>query len=193
MKTFKSNVFNATLFISLIFATSSCMNNKPDDTKDVAENHNDAKFDNNKNEKDAQFLVNAAEINLEEMSLGQLAQTLGRTAQVKELGKMMEAEHTKLQEDLTALAKSKNISLPTNSTDNGIAAYKDLNNKSGNDFDKAYADMMVNGHKDAIALFETASTESVDLDIRAWATETLPKLRNHLDQAMICQKESGKM
>ena len=112
---------------------------------------------------------------------------------VKELGKMMEDAHTKSMNDLTALAKSKNITLPTSTTDNGMDAYKKLSDKSGTDFGKSYSDMMVSGHKDAIALFEKASTSSTDPDIKAWATETLPTLRTHLDHAMMCKKECDKM
>lgn len=193
MKNYKSKVLQATLIIAVMFGTSSCMNSKPEDTKDVAEDHNDAKFDKNSSEKDAQFLVNAAEINMEEISLGKLTQQSGSASHVKELGKMMETEHTKSLADLTALAKTKNITLPSTSTDNGMAAYKKLNDKSRNDFDKAYAVMMVSGHKDAIALFEKAATDCTDPDIKAWATATLPALRTHLDQAMVCQKECDKM
>jgi putative membrane protein len=46
------------------------------------------------------------------------------------------------------------ISIPTTPTDNPMDAYKKLNDKSGNDFDKAYADMVVSGHKDAIKNLE---------------------------------------
>ncbi len=183
----------ATLMIVVIIGTSSCMNNKPEDTKEVAEESNDAKFNKSSSEKDAAFLVDAAELNMENSSLGQLAQQKGTMSHVKELGKMMEDVHTKSLVDLTALAKTKNISLPTSQTENGQEAYKKLNDKSAKDFDKAYADMMVKGHIDAIALFEKASTECTDSDIKAWATATLPTLRTHLDHSLMCQKECSKM
>ena len=175
-------------FVATVLVLASCgYNQKPNDTKVVAEEQNDEKFDNNKMEKDAQFLVNAAEINLEEIQLGQLAQQKGGTAQVKELGKMMEDAHTKSLNDLTALAQSKMITIPTSSTDNAKEAYNDLNEKSGNDFDKAYADLMVSEHKDVIEVFEEASTDSNDADIKNWATVSLPGLRAHLDHSVECQ------
>ena len=68
------------------------------------------------------------------------------------------------------------ISIPTTPTDNAMDAYKKLNDKSGNDFDKAYADMMVSGHKDAIAVLEKASTDCNDTDIKNWTTATFPEL-----------------
>ncbi|MFO7657564.1 MAG: DUF4142 domain-containing protein [Bacteroidales bacterium] len=176
-------------FVTTVLLIASCSNSqKPENTKDVAEEHNDAKFDNNKQEKDAQFLVNAAEINLEQIQLGKLAQQIGRTTYVKELGKMMEDAHSKSLNDLTVLAKSKMISIPTSPTDNAKDAYKKLNEESGNDFDKAYADMMVSSHKDAIKVFENASTDNYNTDIKNWATVSLPGLRKHLDHSIDCQK-----
>jgi putative membrane protein len=193
MKNFKTVFIQAILIIAVIIGISSCENNNSKDTKDVAEDHNDAKFDKNDNEKDAQFLVNAAEINMEEISLGQLAQQKGSTNHVKELGKMMEESHKKSMAELTALAQTKSISLPTSQTDNVKEAYKNLNEKSGNDFGKEYSSMMVNGHKKAIELFEKASTECTDPEIKAWAAATLPILRTHLDRAMVCEKQCKKM
>lgn len=167
------------LVITVLVVASCNFNQKPKDTKVVAEEQNDDKFDNNKQEKDAQFLVNAAEINLEEIQLGQLAQQKGGTAHVKELGKMMQDAHTKSQNDLRALASSKTITIPSTATENAQDAYNKLNEKSGNDFDKAYVDMMVSKHKDAIETFEDASEDSNDSDIRNWATVSLTELRTH--------------
>jgi len=47
----------------------------------------------------AQFLVRAAEIDLEEIQVGQLAQKKSTMIDVQELGKMMETEHTKSLSD----------------------------------------------------------------------------------------------
>lgn len=179
-------------FVATVLVLASCgYNQKPNDTKNdtkvVAEEQNDERFDNNKQEKDAQFLVNAAEINLEEIRLGQLAQQKGGTAQVKELGKMMEVAHTKSLSDLSALAQSKSITIPTSATEDSHDAYQKLNEKSGNDFDKAYVDMMVSEHKDAIEAFEDASTDSNDSDIKNWATVSLPGLRTHLNHSIDLQ------
>ena len=181
-------------YCTIIFFLSSCGNNsKPEDTKEVAEEHNDAKFDNKKQEKDAQFLVNAAEINLEEIKLGQLAQEKGNASHIKELGKMMEDAHTKSLAELIALAKTKIITIPTSPTDNAMDAFKKLDAKSGNNFDKEYADMMVSGHKDAISTFEKAAENCEDADIKNWASTMLPDLRKHLDHAIKCRKEFEKM
>jgi putative membrane protein len=183
---FKKEFFKLSLVAVTLFG-ASCSSPKAEDTKEIATEHNEAKFDSTNNEKDANFLVNVAEI-----KLGQLAKQMGRTERVKELGRMMDDAHSKCMSSLATLAATKSITIPTTPTDNTLSAYKDLNNKSGADFDLAYCDMMVNGHKDAIVMFEKEAAESTDADIKQWATEILPELRMHLDHAMACQKEAEK-
>ncbi len=184
----KIEFLSAAAMILFAVTFSSCNNPRNEDPKSVAEEHNEAKFDN-ANEDDAKFLVNAAEINLEEIQLGQLAQTQGTTAHVKELGKMMETEHTQALGDLKALAAKKQITIPTSLTDDGMSAKKKLMDTKASDFDKDYSNMMVDGHKDAISKFEKAANDSHDSEIRSWATSMLPALRTHLDHAITCQKE----
>jgi putative membrane protein len=185
----KTSLIKFSVLFTLIGGVTACENStKVEDTKEIAEEHNDAKYDNTSKEKDAQFLVNAAEINLEENQLGLLAQQKSKTKIVIDLGKMMEESHLKLMAELTELAAKKIVTIPTTPTDNAKDAYNKLNEKSGKDFDKAFCKLMVDGHTSAVALFEKASTESKDMDIKLWATEILPTLRTHLDNAINCQK-----
>jgi putative membrane protein len=193
-KKIKVAIWNGLLAISMVTVLHSCDNSsKTTDTKEVAEDRNDEKFDTKKSEDDAQFLVNAAEINLKEIQLGNLAAEKGGNREVKELGKMMANAHSQAMEELKTLANNKAVTIPTSLTDDNQRDYKKLVDKSGHDFDKEYCDMMVDGHKDAIDKFEKASNNSADEDIKQWASTTLPALRKHLDQALICQEHSKKM
>ena len=182
------------VIVALLFATVSCNNSqKQEDPQEVAEEHNDAKMNNNADEMDAQFLVDASEINMKEIQLGQLAQQKAMMSDVKDLGKMMESEHTKAMNELKDLAEKKIISIPTSLTDEYQKEYNNFADKKAMDFDKDYCDAMVAGHKDAVNKFEKASTDATDPDIKAWAAATLPALRNHLDHAMTCQEKCKKM
>lgn len=190
----KSSNINGTLlkvtFVITILLIASCNNNKnPEDPKVVAEERNDDKFDNKRQVKDVQFLVNAAETNLEEIQLGRLAQQKGSLVHVKELGKMMEDAHTKSQRELAALADRKTIAIPTSLTDDTKDAYEKLNEKTGNDFDKAYADLMVSRHKDAIDTYEKVYSDASDSDIKNWARASLPDLRKHLEHSIECKRK----
>ncbi len=183
-----------TVFIiaTLVGMISCGENEKPADTKEIAEESNEAKFDKEK-AKDAEFLVKVAEINLEEIQLGGLAKESASMTDVKELGKMMVISHTKGQKELEALAVKKSITIPLSTTDKGKEAYEKLSNKTGIKFDKEYCDMMVSGHKKAIELFEKASTDANDPEIREWAAKTLPELNTHLEHSEKCKKLTEKM
>lgn len=181
-------------FIAIVLLFSSCKNaHSNEDTKIIAEDYNAAKFNNYEMENDAQFLVNASEISLEEILLGKLAQQRGRSEHVKEFAKMMEDAHTKSQVKLAALAESKDITIPTSPTDNARKAYKTLNDKSGSDFDKSYSDLMVSRHKDAISTFESASSDLYDAEIKSYASASIHDLRKHLDYSIDCQKKCEKL
>ncbi|MBK7762881.1 MAG: DUF4142 domain-containing protein [Bacteroidetes bacterium] len=179
------------MFVIALFAGLSSCDDKAanTDTKEIAEDHNEAKYDESSKEKDAQFLVNAAEINLAEIQLGAFAQQNSKNAEVISLGMMMEEAHRASLKDLTALAAKKLITIPTAPTETANEMLAKLKGEKINDFDKAYCDMMVSQHTDAVAMFDNAATVSADDDIKSWATSTLTVLRMHLDKAMVCQKQ----
>ncbi|ETZ23031.1 DUF4142 domain-containing protein [Pedobacter sp. V48] len=70
------------------------------------------------------------------------------------------------------------------------SALKQLYALNGKQFDIAYAQMMVEDHKNAVALFEQGNLSS-DPEVKAFAGKYLPILRNHLQQIKSIA-ESGK-
>lgn len=184
MKKVFLNVTRIAVVASFGIATLvACNNNKPKDSEEVAEEQNDQRFEEKKSEKDAQFLVDAAVISMEEIELGKLALAKSMDADVKGLAKMMVDEHEKALTDEKGLASSKSVTLPASMPDDVQKAYDDLNQKKGWDFDEAYSDKMVKGHEDAIKKFEKYAEDADDADVRNWASNMLPNLRNHLDHA----------
>jgi putative membrane protein len=192
-KNFTKAMLACMLGATILYGASSCSNSSNTDSKDVAEEHNEAKYDDTNKEDDAQFLVNAAEINMQEIKLSELAAKKAMMRETKELASKTEVAHAKALDELKNLAASKTISLPAATPEDVQEDFKKLNDASAHDFDKDYADMMVKGHKDAISKFEKASTDAKDADIRAYAASTLPILRTHLDQALNVQAECEKM
>jgi putative membrane protein len=142
--------------------------------------------------RDADFLSRAAEINLEGISLGKLAQKRGITEDVKDLGKILEYVHSKSLKDLDALAKMKLIAIPYEDTFNIQKALLDLNNKLKAEFDRAYCDAMVMSHRHAIIIFEKAAKESDDADIKKWAAELLPILHTFFEHSLTCLEKCDK-
>ena len=140
-------------------------------------------------EGDLQFLIHVAEINMEEVLLGQLAQQKSKIPAIQKLGKMVEETHSQSFRDIKELAKKKNLTIPTIPNHKGRWAYKKLNKKYENDFDIAYCDLMIEEHKYAITVFERELKKSTDEEITKWAKSMLPTLRTGLTYALHCQKE----
>lgn len=180
----KKNVFSLLLCASAIIVTTSCGNNGSNtDSKEAAKEQNEQKFDNTSMEDDTKFAVAAADGGMLEVQLGQLAQTNGSSAQVKQLGQMMVDDHSKANEELKATAAQKNITLPTTLSENSQKKYDDLSKKNGADFDKAYADMMVDDHEKDIDEFKKEASDGKDADLKNWAAGKVPVLEHHLEMA----------
>ena len=192
--TFKNLLLPVVLGLTTMFSLASCENKpKAKDPEEVAEDMNEGKEDPAAKERDENFLMKAAELNLEEIQLGQLAQTKSANPDVQALGKMMVDGHSKAMSDLTALAGRKSIAIPTSPTKDVQDLYQRMSEKTGNDFDKDFCDKMVSGHKDAIDKFENAANNSQDAEIKAWASSMLPDLRTHLEHAQMCKDKVDKM
>lgn len=58
-----------------------------------------------------------------------------------------------------------------------------LSSLSGDAFDREFIDNAVKGHEKDVKEFEKVSTKAKDPDVRAFATKTLPTLREHLQIA----------
>ena len=171
-----------TFLLALSIFTMSC-EKKANDSKDIAEESNEAKFDETKLEPDAEFAVAAADGGLLEVQLGLLAQHNSVTPEVKQLGKMMVDEHTKVNDELRALAAKRGISLPDRMSDKNQEKYDDFVKKTGSDFDKAYTEFMVKDHKEDIDKFKKEFDKGEYQEMRTWASEKVPTLEHHLDMA----------
>lgn len=178
------NLFFTGTIIVFAFVFNSCKKDKNIDAKEIAQEENEEKFDNSKqDEKDSLYLVEAAETDNKEIEIGKLAQEKSTDPDVKAFGKMMVDDHTQAAGDVKKLAARKNISLPDSMTEEARKEYDDLNKKSGLDFDKKFAEMMVKGHEKAIDKMTEAAEEAADEEIRYWATNKIPTLTEHLEHA----------
>ena len=180
-----SKMLLGTAVMSMAFGMTSCKDNKETDPKEIAEEENEAKFDdtNEAKEDDSDYLVFAADVNMKEIQMGQLAQQKSTNAEVRSYAEMMINDHNKALEELKKTAEAKNISLPTALSEDAQEAYDDLNDEKAEDFDKKYVNMMVDGHEKTIKKMEKASEKANDEEIRMWAADMLPTLRTHHSEA----------
>jgi putative membrane protein len=129
---------------------------------------------------DREFMRTAAMGNLAEVELGNLAVQRAARPEVKDFGARMVKDHTAANADLTALARTKGVDLPTAPGPEHQAVRDRLSALRGADFDRAYMQEMVKDHTEDVAEFEKASRTASDQDVRAFAAAKLPTLREHL-------------
>ena len=153
------------------------------DSKKVAEERNDKKFEDSTIQDDSKFAVKAADGGMMEVELSKLALTKSTSPEVKKLAKMMVDDHTSANNELKKLAGTKNISIPAAVSTDKQEKLTDFMKKTGNDFDKDYASYLVSDHKDAIALFKKQAEKGKDAEIKSWAASKLSTFEHHLQMA----------
>ena len=132
---------------------------------------------------DLRFLREAAGGGLAEVALGKLAVDHGHSADVRAFGQRMMEDHGKGNEQLLTLAQSKQVELPTEVPASAKEAGEMLAGLSGAAFDREFMKDMVADHEKVVAVFEAEAKSSSDNDVRQFAAQALPMLRDHLAQA----------
>lgn len=138
---------------------------------------------------DQQFVDMAAQIDMVEANLGQMAGTVGDSQQVKDYGQTLVTDHTTDYQQLSTAAKGASLNVPT--------AIDAAHNKEmidpfqklkGAAFDKKYVMEMVAGHTKALAAYKKEAADAKDPAIKSYAEAAVPVLEKHLSAAKDLEK-----
>ena len=132
---------------------------------------------------DQKFVDMAAQTDMMEAHLGQMAADQAASQDVKDYAKMLVADHTGNYQQLTALGEKDSFTVPKGldaAHDKMIAPFEKL---KGAAFDSRYIHEMIAGHTEAIGVFTKEAADAANADLKAYATSTLPALHKHLDGA----------
>jgi len=133
---------------------------------------------------DREFVDFAAQTDMVEANLGQLAQDVAAKQEVKDYGKMLATDHTNDYQQLQSTAGQANLTVP--------AAIDEKNNKTligplhalkGAAFDRKFIQDMISGHTEAIAVYTKEASDAQNPAIKSYAQAALPVLQKHLDDA----------
>ncbi|MCO8167150.1 DUF4142 domain-containing protein [Pseudomonas sp. 21LCFQ02] len=130
----------------------------------------------------AAFVDDASAKSIAEIENGKLAVEKSQSADVKTFAEMMIKDHTAANEKLKDIAATKKLEVSDDAelmdkAKKMILEYRDAS------FDKAYAENQVTAHEQTIKLFEDEAKNGDDPEVKAFAAETLPKLKTHLEAA----------
>jgi putative membrane protein len=133
---------------------------------------------------DQQFVDFAAQTDMVEANLGQLAQTAASSDAVKSYAQGLVTDHTSDYGQLSAAAQQANLTVPgAIDAKNNKEMIDPFQKLKGAAFDHRYVADMVSGHTKAIAVYKKEATDAQNPSIKSYATQALPTLEKHLDGA----------
>lgn len=132
---------------------------------------------------DADFLKQAMYNNNAEVEASRLAVAKANGSQVKEFAQKMVDEHSATDRELRALASAKGVTISNDPSLMQRGKLAVLSARDRDTFDRRYIDAIVDAHQEAVDLFQRASTNSSDPEVKAFAARTLPTLQQHLQHA----------
>ena len=137
------------------------------------------------------FLKNAAAGGLAEVELGKLAAAKGSADGVKQFGQRMVEDHSKANELLKQVAGRESIAVPDSLDAKAQARVDKLAKLSGAQFDRAYIKDQVKDHEQDVREFQLEAENGLDPDVKHFAAQTLPTLKEHLTMIKDLRKNSN--
>ncbi|MCC6861032.1 MAG: DUF4142 domain-containing protein [Bryobacterales bacterium] len=141
---------------------------------------------------DQRFVQKAAMSHMAEMRLAGIAQQRASSQAVKDYAQRLEQDHTQALTRLREIAGRENINLPDQLDSKHQSHIDRFSKLSGEEFDRAYIQHMIRDHKQDIALFERQANRGTGEDVKNYASNTLPALREHLNMATSIQGDIQK-
>ena len=132
-------------------------------------------------EKDKRFLVDAASGGQTQVALGKMAENLGNSAAVKNIGARLVADHSKVTKEVVELAKRKGLAINTTPP-----KMRDID-RAG--FDGQFLYTVEKRQDMDIKAFQAEAGSGDDADIKSWAAKTLPTLKSHLAMVKDAKKK----
>lgn len=115
-----------------------------------------------------------------ELLLARLAQQRARNEEVRKFANKMIEEHNKGNQALILIVSKQRIAVPDKPLKEQQKELDRLHSNEVKDFDKEYMECIVKDHEKAIEMFERASKELKNEELKEFATKAVPALKEHL-------------
>jgi putative membrane protein len=126
------------------------------------------------------FVLHASAGGMAEVALGKLAMTKATSGEVRKFAQQMVEDHTKANKQLMQIAESKQLPVARDMDKKHQEMERKLSEMTGEQFDREYIKGQVKDHEEAVALFTKFAENGQDADLKGFATQTLPTLKEHL-------------
>jgi putative membrane protein len=136
------------------------------------------------------FLTDAIQGDASEIKLGQLAQQNGGSAEVRDFGKTLVADHQKAAGEVKDTAKQLGVTVNEQPTAEAQSEHDKLTKLKGAAFDKEFVHYMVSDHQKDIADFK-AEADAKAGPASSLAEKQLPVLQKHLQMARSLENQQA--
>jgi putative membrane protein len=138
---------------------------------------------------DKKFLATAAQSDVNELKLSQLAEEKASDPAVKAFAHKMVVEHKRMETSMKPFADAWALTPPAGLDDDHQKEYDKLNGLSGKDFDKEYIDEMVSDHAKALDAFTKEAKDTKDVKFRAAVLKGKTMVAAHKNMAYDLKKK----
>lgn len=129
------------------------------------------------------FLAKAAQANVDEIAMSQLAEAKATNPDVRDFAELMVKQHTELGQDVKPFAEKWNVTCATEPDAAHREEMERLKELSGAKFDKAYMNDMEADHTKALKLFTNEVKYAKDPEFRATVEKGKSMVAAHKNMA----------
>jgi putative membrane protein len=129
---------------------------------------------------DKKFLELAADANMTEAHIGQMAENTAAKTSVRDFGQKLARDHTNAYAELAALANKIGATVPKGIDVRRDSAIRELTREKGRAFDRRFLRDEILDHERALTEFRREAAHGRDADIKAYASKMIPTLEEHL-------------
>ena len=140
---------------------------------------------------DGSFYRHAAEGGIAEVQIGNLALKKSQDPAIRDFAAQMVKDQSEANDKLRSVAAAENVRLPHKASVAEMGTTARLEVLSGETFDKAYVKAMMKDHEKDVAEFRREARYGQDPQAKAFASETLPTLKEHLARIRSIADKSG--
>lgn len=133
------------------------------------------------------FIVQGLENSRQEAELSRLAIGQATSAEIRELAHQLVTDYQQINTALETLARRKSVEVPVQPV-SFSDQYRDLAERSGSEFDRAYIREIMSHNTRALRLCESAVGSAKDQEIRDLAGSLLPIIRDHVNKTSDIEK-----
>jgi putative membrane protein len=135
------------------------------------------------------FIKFAAQTDMVEANLGQLAQTAAGSEQVKDYAQMLVTDRTSDFNQLSGAARQAGMTVPKAiDTEHNRTMIGPFEKLKGATFDRRYIKDLIAEHEKGIAIYKKEAVDAQNSALKSYAGHALPVLEKHLADAIKLEK-----